>query len=383
MNKLSPPQSRVIVRSSGIMALPAEVLLVIMRLEYASLTEWTMFPSPPRRPLMHSEKIFPYSIATVCKTWDFVASMAPEFWSLVVIFLESTSLSYAEEVLLRSKDLPIEVHILENKPLDCMDPPSSFSPQRVASRKSKMQQLIATITPHLRRCERLVIQVVNRDLLPCLNNITAPAPELTRLVLEAKHHEHSHVPANHHHSQPILFIPSSNLYQLAVDGVDWYPGFQSQLNFGTEFHNLTDLTISNLDLSTSGRSSHDAMDEFVGTLGSASLSVLRLARVRAGVCYRTIRSPPTQLVELRDLGFLKLADCESHFLWSFLSHVSLPCLDTAHVVRCLVDAMPVAPGCELILEEIEAGNDLGGFLGRWEGISLTGTGHSVMTPCYP
>ncbi|TFK71145.1 hypothetical protein BDN72DRAFT_856413 [Pluteus cervinus] len=353
------------------MAFPAEVLLLILRLVIAprlmASTKTTFFMSHPQRPPLHSPELFPYSVAAVCKTWDFVASMAPEFWSLVVIFLESTPLDYAKDLLLRSKNLPIEVHILENKPLKEMDPPMSFTPERVAWRKLKMQQLVTAITPHLHRCERLKIQVVDCQLLPRLSDIQAPAPQLTRLALEANPHGRSHIAINKPESQPVLFVPSPDLRELTLDGSDWYPWFQSLLDSGAEFRNLISLTLSNLNLSKPGQSSFDTMDELATTLGSVTrLSVLDLRNIRAEECV----SQPDQQVMLQNLEVLYMTDCESEFLWSFFSFMDMPSLVGSSVVRCPVDAMLVPQSPDLHVEGIDALNDLGGFLKDWDGVNL-------------
>lgn len=353
----------------GVMAFPAEVLLIILRLVHAPLMEGTPFLVRLRRPPLHSPKLFPYCVGNVCKTWDFVASMAPEFWSLVVIFLDSTPLEYAKELLKRSKDLPIEIHILANKPLDQMDPPTSFTPDRIARRKLKMQQLVAAIVPHLHRCEILVIQVAICDLLPRLIDIQAPAPKLTRLILEARHHKHPHPPLNSHHIQPILLTPPPKLDELYIDGLDWYPWFQSQLDT-TGFRNLFMLTISNLNLSRPGQSTFDTLDEFATGLGTMeTLSNLTLINVSAE---DYVSRPLNQRVELRSLGILELVDCEAPFLSSFFAFVDiLPMVDDFIITRCPIDAIPDALGSGLTLEGIDALNDLGGFLKKWDGGSIT------------
>ncbi len=221
-----------------------------------------------------------------------------------------------------------------------MDPPTSFTPDRIAWRKQKMQQLVAAIMPHPHRCEILVIQVANCNLLPRLINIQAPAPKLTRLILEASHHEHPHLPLSSTHTQPIL-LTHPELDELYIDGLDWYPWFQNQLDT-TGFRNLSTLTISNLNLSRPGQSTFDTLDEFATALGTIGLSSLTLIN---GSAEDYVSRPLSQRVELRYLGIFGLIDCESPSLSSFFSFVDIfSTVDDVVIIRCPIDAIPIAPG---------------------------------------
>ena len=74
--------------------------------------------APPVDP--KSPTLFPYSLASVCSFWRNVLSSHPEYWTLVVLFVDSnpTSLADASLFLQLSKDYPIDVVITRREHLD-------------------------------------------------------------------------------------------------------------------------------------------------------------------------------------------------------------------------------------------------------------------------
>jgi hypothetical protein len=92
--------------------LPAELLMMIFKLVYDQETKTSKFLDSPKwieKDIM-SSSLFPYAIASVCSLWKDVMSLVPDFWTRVVVLVDSPSI-LPSVVISWSRDLPIDLII--------------------------------------------------------------------------------------------------------------------------------------------------------------------------------------------------------------------------------------------------------------------------------
>ena len=167
--------------------LPAELLLVIFKLVYKQQLEtrplWPAIESSVRGPDwiekdIASTSLFPYAIASVCSLWRDVMSLVPEFWTRVMVLVDSPSI-LPSAVISWSRDLPIEL-IVTRKDFE-------HSVDSQQERTQAVSILKTLINPHIHRIRKLCFKVMFSSSLPPFPTGFDGDPRiLSRLGLECK-----------------------------------------------------------------------------------------------------------------------------------------------------------------------------------------------------
>jgi hypothetical protein len=96
-------------RHAKVHDLPAELLLMILKLVYAQEIFVGWRDTGWMDTDINSSSLFPYAIAAVCSHWRDIMSLVPEFWTRVVIFIDLVPTTPPATVLSWSRNLPLEV----------------------------------------------------------------------------------------------------------------------------------------------------------------------------------------------------------------------------------------------------------------------------------
>ncbi|EDR06487.1 uncharacterized protein LACBIDRAFT_299915 [Laccaria bicolor S238N-H82] len=187
-----------------IASLPAELLLIIFKAVYittrrcvtifdphtlcegpcdceldsneGTLTEWNDHDH------LTSLSVFPYALTSVCKQWYDLMLLVPEFWTRLVIFVDSqpTSTTDLRAQLSASRDQVFWAHIINRQDgigEDFME-------------RARVQAVVEALSPHLDRCERLTFNVMHNSSIPSIRrNFSGVCPFLTELLIECKIHD--------------------------------------------------------------------------------------------------------------------------------------------------------------------------------------------------
>ncbi|KIJ95496.1 hypothetical protein K443DRAFT_325383 [Laccaria amethystina LaAM-08-1] len=218
-------------RYTPIASLPAELLLIILKTVYVdtrqrvmvfdphtlckgpcnckldlnegTLTEWNNHDD------LTSPSVFPYALASVCKQWYDLMLLVSEFWTRLVIFVDSqpTPIADLRAQLSASRDWSFEAHIINRQDgigEDCME-------------RSRVQAVVEALSPHFHRCERLTFDVMHNSSIPSIRrNFSGTYPLLTELLIECKIHDSKPQEVGENEAKAPPLFP--NLDRIALTG---------------------------------------------------------------------------------------------------------------------------------------------------------------------
>jgi hypothetical protein len=189
--------------SAPITGLPSEVLLSIFKLVYAgglvspgyddtiAMTTTPagdiLYEETPLPPVWNeqddpdSPSLFPYALASVCRTWRAVLSMSPEFWTRVVVHADSPqfSLAFLLSQFEWSRDLFIDVTVTR------IAKSEAFTDAPAEERKI-LGKITNILGPHFHRCKRVRYEATYTASLPWIATaFYGDASELTELEIMA------------------------------------------------------------------------------------------------------------------------------------------------------------------------------------------------------
>jgi hypothetical protein len=141
------------------------LLLIIFKLVYKQETRKKKKNIKPdslyswRKVDLRSPALFPYAIAAVCSLWRDVASMVPEFWTRVVVLVDSptTPLPAVVSQLSWSRDLSLDITITTWAGND----PTDGRQERV-----HIKSIMKVLNPHMHRLRQLIFNVKFSSSLP-------------------------------------------------------------------------------------------------------------------------------------------------------------------------------------------------------------------------
>jgi hypothetical protein len=124
---------------------------------------------------------FTYGLWSVCTTWRDIMSLVPQFWTRIIIFLDSPTFSLADvrSHLEWSRDLLIDVTITKNKDHDLFA-------ERESDENWRVRNVTVLLHPHIHRCQNISYNVIHSSSLPLLStDLHGPIPHLKQLHLES------------------------------------------------------------------------------------------------------------------------------------------------------------------------------------------------------
>ncbi|KDR83185.1 hypothetical protein GALMADRAFT_239023 [Galerina marginata CBS 339.88] len=333
-----------------------------------------------------SPTLFPYSLAAVSPYWSEILSSYPEFWTLVVFFIDSrhTSLAEASLILKRSRKLPIHVVITRREGFRVRKHPDLHEKCQIAA-------LVDILQPHWRRCESLHIDAHLSSSLPVVPtdfSLFDVAPQLFLLELipdcldEQENHgrqegqegqEGQEDEEEREEREDILarfyttrseFAPG--LRFLVVDGHNFRRGNEELELWIPNDSNLEYLTVVRHHPPASSTEEEPyTLTNFCNQLDDfASLRYLKLQDIR----FKYYAGP--HLTYDLSVQYLHLVEVESDFIDAFFEWMPQLSLSVLHITRSSLPKYEGVENATLILEEITPECDLHDALGSWEGETL-------------
>jgi len=220
--------------------LPAELLLIILKTVYVDTRQCVMMIDPHilcEGPCdckldlnegyltkwndhddLTSPSAFPYALASVCKRWYDLMLLVPEFWTRLVIFVDSQPIPIADlrAQLSASRDCGFEAHIINRKDAigeDCME-------------RDRVQAVVEALSPHFHRCERLTFDVMHNSSIPSIRrNFSGSYPHLKELLMECKIHDSKPQEVGENEVKASPLFP--NLDRIALTGSAFADSYQN------------------------------------------------------------------------------------------------------------------------------------------------------------
>lgn len=163
--------------------------------------------------------LFPFALAAVLPHWRDVLSTVPEYWTRPVFFLVGTTADIdVAEILMYSKDLPLEVYVTRRAfpPVD--DVADQGKDKGAQEKARRMRQVMDALKPHLSRCQYIFIHTFRSSFLLSLrHDFSRDCPFLTQLKLECSVDDGLNIFAHDQHLSSEQFTCPA-IYTLLVDG---------------------------------------------------------------------------------------------------------------------------------------------------------------------
>jgi hypothetical protein len=307
-----------------------------------------------------SPTLFPYSLAAVSSFWRDVLCSHPEFWTLVVLFIDSTSTPLVDASLFLewSREHNIDVFITRR---DGLRPPFYLDRHE----KCQIEALLHILKPHLHRCRNLHVDARLSSSLPIIhkafNGIEVPQLKSMEWVCEA--HADGENDSDSDRDPENKFNP--RLTHLVIDGRNFCQPWEGSNDWMDRNMRLKQLTIAQYKAGTNyGYSLKDFLN-CIDDMGFLSLEQLKLESLQFG-CHDIDRgfTFSSQFLHLEDVSEAFIADISkfASFDTPFFLRITRCPLPDLHNFNHLANS--------LILEEISSNVNLLGAVTAWEGENL-------------
>ncbi|KDR83180.1 hypothetical protein GALMADRAFT_873800 [Galerina marginata CBS 339.88] len=319
-----------------------------------------------------SPTLFPYSMAAVSPYWSEILSSHPEFWTLVVFFVDSryTSMAQATIILKRSRKLPIHVVITRREGLRMKEYPDFHE-------KCQIEALVNLLRPHLPRCRSLHIDAHLSSSLPVMSKAFAGVGEVEDMFSmelvsdvydEGEHEGDSDDDSLSSISTVDLEEFEPELGSLVVDGQNFRRCVEDFESWLSDQYKLAQLTI--MRYHTSRSSAEDGLYpfwSFINHLRSLfPVPCLKLHDIR----FQENSLKPPHLPNFLPVQYLHLEDVNSSFIDAFFKTVLFHDLAVLRITRSSVPKRCNFSGLSLILEAVTSDCDLMDTLRLWRGDNL-------------
>ncbi|KAL0960004.1 hypothetical protein HGRIS_011656 [Hohenbuehelia grisea] len=288
-------------QQASITDLPSELLLMIFKLvhslvppagKHAYFDGWLAKEDFPNL-------TFPYNLSSVCRTWQDVMSLVPEFWTRLVVYVDVPwQPASLQEQLKWSKNLPFELILTKKNPDDNLKHPLE---------QRRTQSSVTTLMSQINRCTSFsILHLQSSSSLPSIaTDFTHPANNLQTLRLDCQRDD-----GNKSFARSITDAPDvlscSKLSQLFVDGENF---LSLCLHTPTWFDAVTHLSVAHYDRASRGAGF--SMTRFLATLSEMKqLSHLAIEDVDFGHFGRAVK---TELPNLKVLELVSQNDIDKLF----------------------------------------------------------------------
>ena len=378
-------ESLTVVQKTSITDLPPELLSIIFKFVHDSTTPirvekdiipiWMRMVGPEGfqqsvtalvnptildEPNLKSPTLFPYSLAAVCSFWCDVLCSHPEFWTLVVLFVDSnpTPLRDASLFLEWSEKHQIDVFITRRDGLR-----HAFYPDR--HEKCQIDALLHILKPHLHRCRSLHVNAHSSSSYPRIyktfNGIQVPHLKSMEWICEA--HTDGEDDSDSDDDSENEFEPG--LRRLVIDGKNFCK-HSEELNYWMDRHmSIKQLTIAQYKTGKNNRYNLKDFLDCVDAMDSLMLEQLKLESLQFASC-------PLDVEPIFRSQFVHLEDVSAAFIADISKFAYFDGLSVLRITRCPLPGLHnfnAVPNT-LILEDIGSNVNLLGAVTAWDGENL-------------
>jgi F-box-like len=335
--------------------LPTDVLLMIFRLVYNDAQSKSDFD--------------PCAFASVCTAWRDVMSLVPEFWTHIIIQIDSGLFSLGDVWchLNWSRNLLIDVHITHK---------TDLFKTRELEENTRVESITALLSPHVHRCRKIRYDVIHSSSHPLVSpDIYHTTPRLSELCLKSSAQGSGSPSAGVLRALPSavhteLCFPS--LSKLTLDGWNFVNLCHSNPQWAQQadhYHTLS-VTIAHFRPSESagGRFSLHNCFQFLSRI--RHLVSLKLHDVEFDFELVTrMDNLPTNFLPLQ---YVMLSHLSSRLTAGILSYLGMD-MKVLKIRCCPLDEVGnrTPPGYyALVLDNVPITQDIFQFLSSWQGASL-------------
>jgi hypothetical protein len=378
-------ESSTMIRKTSITDLPPELFSIIfnfahestprVRLERDIIPTWMRMEGPedfqdsvsalvhptiPEDPNLKSPTLFPYSLAAVCSFWRDILCSHPEFWTLVILFIDSkpTPLVEASLFLKWSRRHHIDVFITRRDELR-----PTFYPD--LHEKCQIDAFLHILKPHLRRCRSLHIDTHLSSSFPIIhktfNGIEALNLEFMEFVCDTHAFADDESDSDWDDDMD-EFEP--DLTHLVIDGKNFRLTSENVYNWLDRCMDLQQITIAHYEPAENDSYCLENLLDLID--GLPYLNQLKLESLHFSI--RPDNVPETFFT----IPYVHLEDVSESFIDDLSQFVLFDPLSVLRITRCPLpglhhfDSVPDT----LILEDISSSVDLLGAVTAWEGDNL-------------
>jgi len=372
------------VQKTSITDLPPELLSVIfqfahesatpVRLEKDIIPTWMRMEGPegfqqsvtalvnptiPEEPNLKSPTLFPYSLAAVCSFWRDVLCSHSEFWTLIVLFVDSkpTSLLEASLFLKWSRKQQIDVFITRRDGLR-----ATFHPD--LHEKCQIDALLHLLRPHLRRCRSLHVDAHLSSSFPIIqetfDGIQAFSLEFMELICDTHAFADSDDEDSDWDDDVDEFEP--DLSRLVIDGRNFRLTSANLYNWLDKCMDLEQITIAHYKLAENDSYGVENLLDSLEAL--TSLDQLKLESLHF------TRRPHISPEIFLTTPYVHLEDVSESFIEDISKFVFFDPFSVLRITRCPLPNLGGFIPDTLILEDISSNVKLLSAISAWEGENL-------------
>jgi len=310
-------------------------------------------PTIPENP--KSPTLFPYSLAAVCSFWRDVLCAHPEFWTLVVLFIDSrpTPLVDASLFLKWSRKLDIDVFITRR---DQLRP--KFHPD--LHEKCQIDALLRILKPHVHRCRSLHVDAHLSSSFPIIHKTFKgiEAPNLKSMEFVCDTYAFPDDEDEGASDDDLGFDFEPNLSHLIIDGDNFR---RTSEDLSSWMDSLKQLTIGNYE-QNDGYCLEDVL-EFLENM--PWLNQLKFDSLQLDFLH-TVDPDRESIVTT---PYIHLQDVNEDFVEDLFTFVDFDAISVLRITRCPLPDLYDFDGIPetLILEDINSDIDILGAITTWAG----------------
>lgn len=309
--------------------------------------------------------LFPYALASVCTTWRDVMFLVPEFWTRIIILIDSElfSLSDIRLQLESSRNLSIDVTITKR---------SAIFEGREVDENRLVGNVTALLHPHLQRCETIHYDVLHSSSLPTMSlDLSDSMPELRQLRLESTQCSNAYQSASRRSVYPRNVLRFPALEKLVIDGWNFIELYRNDPQWISHITGQLRLSISHYIPSgiDGGRFSfHDAF-EFMSRIPRLISLTLHDIEFDFELVMRLDRFLVDE--HFASLSSIELNGLSSRLTTGILAYLELFYLDSITIIRCPLSEVGYPPHSPyLTLEDLPCTEDMCRYIAYWSGVEL-------------
>jgi hypothetical protein len=345
------------IQNAPILSLPKEVLLRIFEEVYYASCKIPLENEPTSR--LEDASLFPQCISKVCKAWEELVRSIPLFSTRVIVFVdEPIVLDELKRGFEDSKSLLIKVFVVRKEYPAAPDP----------MEKSIARVVVKALAPHIARCQVVIFDLMQSSSLPHITQFSGKATKLRTLRMKCRIADTDEdmrlVSRQTLLSQPKPFL-CPRLQCLDMHGHIFVEALRiPQWEESIRQLSQKELTISHIRGFAANEFDLRALITAISKMGH--LTRLKLSNIELDIT--SCLSRTARAIYVQNFDFEGLS---RDFLTGFTAAYDNQ-IDVSRLVmrNCGIGKIKFFPSWDLVLEDIDAEEDLIEFIKLWDGFSV-------------